>query len=366
MYDEASSLDVHHLARELSVLEDGKINKVYEWEDQEAFIFDIYANNESHNLRIKLPGLLYITERRFQAPKIPPGYARFLRNKLTAARITSVEQHSFDRLIEFDIHSHKHGDITLIMEVFKPSNIIVTDDENTIIHPYRQQTFKDRTIRSNEQYAYPPERLNTPEASTDELIQALSGEENVEKDIAVTYGLGGTYASEVMERVGIDPSRTTDTVSEAEKQRIADATHDLFEEQAPRIIDGEAYPIKMHSLPEPDRTFESFSDALDTLHDYDQVIKTSSSGSQEQKYQTIIDAQEKQIKSFEEAIDENQRKATYIYENYNDFATLIYTLREKQGAADIEDALENMDNVVSYDAETNEVTLEFDDIAEDE
>jgi predicted ribosome quality control (RQC) complex YloA/Tae2 family protein len=43
MYDEASSLDIHHLADELSVLEGGKINKVYEWDDQEAFIFKIYS-----------------------------------------------------------------------------------------------------------------------------------------------------------------------------------------------------------------------------------------------------------------------------------------------------------------------------------
>ena len=361
MHDEASSLDIHHLAEELRVLEDGKINKVYEWEDQQAFIFDIYADNETHNLRLKLPGLLYVTERRFQAPKIPPGYARFLRNKLTASRITSVEQHSFDRLIEFNIHSHKHGDMTLIFEVFKPANIILIDDEDTIIHPYRQQTFKDRIIRSNESYEYPPARLDTPDSTTEELVDALTGEDNIEKTIAVTYGLGGTYASEVIERTGVDPSTPAGDVDQTDKEQIATATKTLFDESNPRIIGDEAYPIRMESLPEPDRTFETFSDALDTLHDYDQVIKHGSSNTQEEKYKTIINAQQNQIDSLEDAIEENQRKATYLYENYNDFATLIYTLREKESTEAVKDALAEMDNVVSYDEETNEVTLRFDD-----
>lgn len=363
MYDEASSLDIHHLAQELSVLEGGKINKVYEWEDQQAFIFDIYADGDSYNLRVKLPGLIYCTERRFQAPKIPPGYARFLRNKLTASRITSVEQHSFDRLLEFTIHSERHGDVRLIFEVFKPANIIVVDDEETIIHPYRQQTFKDRTIRSNQPYHYPPERPDTPSLSDTEIASLLQGEENVERVVATELGLGGTYASEVTERTSLNPQRPANALSDDEKTRIGAAVTDLFDEHAPRIIDGEAYPVEMKSLPEPSHTYNSFSDALDTLHDYDQVIQHgSSTSSQQDKYETIIEAQQKQIDTFEDAIAENREKATYIYENYNDFATLIYSLRDKKDDDEaFEEAIASIENVESYDASTNEVTLVFDD-----
>lgn len=361
MYDEASSLDVYHLVEELSVLDGGKVNKVYEWEDQEAFIFKLYAEGETRHLRVKLPGLVYVTERRFQAPKIPPGYARFLRNKLTAARITDVRQHSFDRLIEIDIDSRRHGDMTLILEVFKPANIILVDADNTVIHPYRQQTFKDRTITSNEAYEYPPERPDTPSLTEDELISLLDGDENVEKAVAVTYGLGGVYAPEITARTGVDPDTPVDDLTREQKQSIAQATQDLFEEQDPRVINGEAYPIRMESLEDQDSTHETFSDALDTVHDYDQVIRHDGGGDQAEKYKTIIDAQKKQIESFKDAIEDNQRKANYIYEHYQDFATLIYTLREHRREGSIDEALDQIDNVVSYDEATNEVTLEFDD-----
>jgi predicted ribosome quality control (RQC) complex YloA/Tae2 family protein len=361
MYDEASSLDIHHLADELSVLEGGKINKVYEWDDQEAFIFKIYSEGETRHLRLQLPGLIYVTERRFQAPKIPPGYARFLRNKLTASRIESVEQHSFDRLLEFSIHSKRHGDFKLIFELFKPANLVLVDDDNMIVHPYRQQSFKDRTIRSNQQYRYPPERPDTPGLSVDELSDLLHGDDNVERVVATRLGLGGVYASEVTARTDIDPSVEADDLTDEQRRTVSEAVQDLLNESNPCIIDGEAYPVEMHSLPDSAEHFDTFSDALDTVHDYDQVIKHGSSTTNKQeKYQTIIDAQQKQIEQFEDAIEDNQRKANYIYENYNDFATMIYTLRDKKEHGELDSALDDIDNVVDYDPAANEVTLRFD------
>lgn len=366
MYDEASSLDIHHLAEELSVLEGGKINKVYEWDDQEAFIFKIYSDGETRHLRLQLPGLIYVTERRFQAPKIPPGYARFLRNKLTASRIETVKQHSFDRLLEFSIHSKRHGSLKLIFELFKPANLVLVDDDNTIVHPYRQQTFKDRTIRSNKEYQYPPERPDTPALSVEELNDLLHGEDNVERVVATRLGLGGVYASEVTARTDVEPSTPADDLTEDERSVVSGAVQDLLRESNPCIIDGEAYPVEMHSLPDSAERFETFSDALDTVHDYDQVIKHGSSTTNKQeKYETIINAQEKQIQRFNDAIEDNQRKATYIYENYNDFATMIYTLRDKKESGDLDAALDEIENVVDYDPATNEVTLRFDDDNDD-
>lgn len=364
MKDEASSLDVYHLVDEFQSLVGGKVEKIYEWDDQDAFIFKIYNKGKTHHLRLQLPGLIYITERRFQAPKIPPSYARFLRNKLTNARIDDVRQHSFDRLIEVDIDSYDHGSMTLLFEVFKPANIVLTDDEDIVIHPFRQQSFKDRTIRSNQSYEYPPDRPDTPTLSTDGLIDLLEGDDNVEKTIATTYGLGGTYATEVIVRSGVDASKPASALNDEEKQRVAATTKTLFEDRNPVIIDGEAYPINMESLDEPDHTAETFSDALDTLHDYDQVIKHSSTDKgQADKYKTIIDAQQKQIEDFEESIATNQAKANYIYENYQDFATLIYTLREKQdeGKEAFQDALDEIPGLISYDEATNHITLDIDD-----
>lgn len=364
MKDEASSLDVYHLVHDFSCLEGAKIEKVYQWEDEDAFLFKLYNQGTTYHLRVDLPGLIYRTERRFQAPKIPPGYARFLRNKLTAARLERIEQHSFDRLFELHINSRDHGDLTLIIEVFKPANLVLLDEDNTVIHPFRQQTFKDREIASNAPYDYPPERVDTPGLGVDGLADLLVGEDNVEKTVATEYGLGGTYATEAMTRADIDPSTPCDDLTAGQRRRVAEATRTLFDDYHPRIIDGEAYPVPMRSLGEPEQTFETFSDALDALHDYDQVIShDASQQSQKDKYETIIQAQQQQIEDFEDAIADNQAKANYIYEHYQDFATLIYTLREhaEQGADEVRDAISDMDNVEGYDPATNEITLVFDD-----
>jgi predicted ribosome quality control (RQC) complex YloA/Tae2 family protein len=361
MRDELSSLDIHYMVEELQVLKEGKVEKVYQWDDEDVFIIKIYASGETHNLRFKLPGVMYRTKKRFRAPRMPPGYARFLRKKLTAARIKAVRQKGFDRIVEFDIHSRRHGDLTLIYEAFKPSNLLLVDQEtNKIIHPYKRQSFRDRKIESKAEYEYPPLQPDISAMNNEQLEELFAPEDRVEKTLATTFGLGGLYAQEVTERLGL----ASDALfKDATPTEVIAATKSLLENPEPNVVGDEAYPVRLESKPEPESVHESFSEAIDNVITQSQVIQTVKERKKQnkKKWEVIIDAQQKQIRSFQDKIEQNKAKAEYLYEHYNDFAELIYRLREARNSPErFQDLLNSLDSYVDWDPKNDTVTLSFD------
>ena len=94
---EISSTLLFFLAKELQVLKNGKIEKIYQL-DKENIVFRIYKESTKKNLRINAPSIISLTEQEYEAPTIPPGFCMFLRKYLTNARIESIEQKEFERI----------------------------------------------------------------------------------------------------------------------------------------------------------------------------------------------------------------------------------------------------------------------------
>lgn len=327
MKTELSALDLHFLSQELQVVENGKIEKIYQW-GKEDFIFKLFTPSGKKNLRIKLPGLMYFTDKPFKGPTLPPGYCSFLRKYLINAAIKKVYQKGFEKIFVIEFNSFKYGEMHLIIELLKPSNIILCKTEENkliIMNPLDRHRFKDREIKGKAEYQFPPQQPNIRDLSEEKLIEILSlSDKPLVKSLAVDLGLGGIYSEEVLSRSNIKKETKVD--SKILKKIALEIKNLLSEKTSPFVTGKEVFPIKMASK-EKGESKETLSQAIDSIIPRI-VIKEDASVDKEKKEETILSAQSKRLLQLEKEIIESQKAGEYIYEHYQEFETLLSKIKE--------------------------------------
>ena len=134
-------ITISALGRELNdLLKGGHIQKIAQPEPDELLL-TIKNNRANYRLQISasasLP-LLYLTENPKQSPLTAPNFCMLLRKHLNGARVLSIEQMGFERVIKICMENlNELGDVvqrSLMVEIMgKHSNIIFVDDKNQIV-----------------------------------------------------------------------------------------------------------------------------------------------------------------------------------------------------------------------------------------
>ncbi|NYT17853.1 MAG: fibronectin-binding domain-containing protein, partial [Methanomicrobiales archaeon] len=176
-----------------------------------------------------------------EPPKFPPPFAMLLRKHISGGRILSIRQHGIQRIVTIDIGKHE-TEYHLIIELFDEGNVVLCDQQYTIIQPMRPQRFRERDVVAKASYVFPP-----PDPSTvppEEFGQYLANEDrDLVRALAVGVMLGGVYAEELCRRAGIDktiPAREADAgVLYRELHRLLSEAE---EEIAPEIKAGACLP----------------------------------------------------------------------------------------------------------------------------
>lgn len=108
--------------------------------------------------------LIYLTGQIKENPSTAPNFCMLLRKHIGNARILSVTQPNFERIVEMQLeHLDEMGDLCqkkLIVEIMgKHSNIIFTDADGTIIDSIKHishQVSSVREVLPGRTYVYPP------------------------------------------------------------------------------------------------------------------------------------------------------------------------------------------------------------------
>ena len=91
--------------------------------------------------------------------------------------------------------------LKLVVELFGEGNIILTNEQNMILHALFFKRMRDRNILHNEVLQLPPSSGKNPfKVTLPELEEALknAGEAEVVRSIARFLGVGGVYAEEIL------------------------------------------------------------------------------------------------------------------------------------------------------------------------
>ncbi len=344
-----SALDIRFLVEKLKVLEDSRFDKVYQKKEKNDLLFQFYKPGEGKKLlRIMVPNFLFLEDVKKGFPQKPPGFAMFLRRRLSGSWLRRVEQIGFERIIKLEFEA-KEENYDLLAEFIPPGNLVLTEkkeekDERTIVGLLETQNYKDRTLRGGIPYETPPRQNNILEMSREELKELFDREKSVVKNLAANFSLGGKYAREICRRAEIPEEKKE--LSEEEKDRVLDEVEELTEEKRGDEINKE----KRSAFREKEETYQ------DRVEEQVQEEK--------ERLKKIITSQKRRIEGYKKESATNRERGEMIYKKYNELNKILYAVKEakKEHTWDeIEEKLEEegYDNI-SLDRDNNSVVVEVD------
>lgn len=268
-------ITISHLVYEFNqTLLSGRINKIAQPE-KDALVLTIKGTQGNKKLFISasasLP-LIYFTSENKANPMVAPNFCMLLRKYIANARITSIYQPDFERIIIFELeHLNELGDPSkkkLIVELMgKHSNIIFCDENDVIIDSIKRVPATVSSVREvlpGRTYFIPKtqEKKNPLATTTEEFYASVfSKPTTVVKAIYSSYtGISPVSASEICYRASIEGEQPVDALSETEKLHLYNTFSHFMDDVS--INNYEAYIVYDGKKPKEYTCFlfEQFSD----------------------------------------------------------------------------------------------------------
>ncbi len=329
-----SSFDLKALVAEWQGLVGGHIDKAYQKGDEVILRLNI-PGREKAELYTKSGHWLCLHEVE-EKPETPPAFAQTLRRLVGNARITAVEQRGFDRIAVVTVE-HGSESLRIIFELFGKGNLIVVRGDTTLACLY-PASYKDRLVRPNEPYAFPPAGVDPLELDRAGFVKAIrEAKGQVVRMLASVLNLGGQYAEELCLRAGVDKDTKVKDLADAQIDALYTALNNVTvaveQERRPAVLskDGraiDATPIELLQHAGADREeFPTFNEALSR---YLAVAEPEAAVADEatSKYERRIAQQDETLKALREEIVRYEAQALFLYGHYAVFDELLKALRE--------------------------------------
>ena len=366
-----SALDINYIVKELQNLIGGKIEKIHQQEKpRDEFLLNIHIPSKGKTLvYITLPQTIAIADFKPSFPNTPPSFCSSLRRKITNARIKSITQHEFDRIIIFEL-STKQGESKLIIELFSSGNIILIDEDDKILSTLHPKIYsEERKILPGKKYAFPKSQTNVLKISKKEFEECLteSTKDKIVTSLAIDCSLGGLYAEELLHLTKIDKNDDPRKLKQEQKDDLFKKLKELLNSEAKANRCGKiAVPINIKHL-ECTPSTKSFGQLLaeDTLSNLEKSEETQANKEKKEllsKVQKIIRSQKQQIKGLEKAEEENTKKGEFIYTHYSEIDKLLKSIREKRKTKtwdEIKKEMEKTPYFVNLDEHEGRITIEI-------
>ena len=329
-----SSFDLKALVAEWQDLLGGYVDKAYQREDEVIFRINV-PGREKAELYSKSGHWLCLHEVE-DKPESPPAFAQTLRRLLDNARITAVEQRGFDRIAVFTVERGSES-LRIVFELFGKGNLVVVRGDRTVACLW-PQAYKDRVVRPDEPYAFPPVGINPLELDREGLAAAMRGAKGqVVRVLASVLNLGGQYGEELCARAGVDKDTKVRELTDAHIDALYTALNNLVvaieQERRPAVVrkDGravDATPIELAQYAQAEcEEFPTFNAALSR---YLSTAEPEAATPDElsAKYERRIAQQEETLKTLREGIVRDEAQALFLYGHYHLFDELLKTIRE--------------------------------------
>ncbi|MAG08575.1 hypothetical protein CMO89_03815 [Candidatus Woesearchaeota archaeon] len=342
--NQLTALDIYYLLKELKILIGSKINNIYQPSKKELYIQLHTPNKGKSYLKVILPSFIFLADKK-EAVEKPSNFSIFLRKHLNNCRIRKIIQKNFERIIEF--HLEKETSHILIIELFSKGNIILCDENYTIISQLEQQKWSQREIKKGITYKYPEKEYNFLEIKENELAGILK---KTKKDKLVTFlateiGLGGSYSEEVCTLTNIDKNKKPSLLEEKETSTLFSA-------------------FKTIKTRTPDlKGFKTFSNLIESSN------KTETKSPEELRFQkqkdklsAILQTQEDKIKELKKNEQESRKKAELIYSKYQLIESIIKDInkaKEKYSWDEIKEKLKWHKIVKEVNAKDKKIVLDI-------
>jgi predicted ribosome quality control (RQC) complex YloA/Tae2 family protein len=337
---EFSSFDIAAAINELkTTIANSRVNNIYQL-NEKTIIFKLHKTDlPPIRIVIEAGRRIHATNYAEENPSEPPAFCMALRKYLRGSWVMGTDQYEFERIVTVSFRT-KTGLLKLVVELFGEGNIILTNEQNVIIHALAYKKMRDRDILHNVVLQLPPSSGKNPfKVTQNELDEALknAGELEVVRVIARFLGVGGVYAEEILLRANVDKTKPCSTLTCVEFEGIFEALQTLLAAISGSnleacIVLGEdgdfmdVVPIKLKRYESfKTQSYSSFNEALDEF--YLKVITAEKAFSsvevdklnkEAERLRRLITEQEKAIREDEAKAERDKLIGNTIYTHFNE------------------------------------------------
>ncbi len=341
-----SGFDIKVIVNELQELEGSKIEKFYNTPDGELLI-KLYSRKYGKvTVRVLRGECIHITNYKRDKSDYPSSFTMMMRKYMKGATLKKIEQPNFERVVIFKVNRGEE-EYNIVVELFNKGNIVVCDEEMTILNSLRFVKVKDRIIRPHEKYVLPNPRFM--EVFTDKIefsrIVKSSNRDSIVKTLATEFGLGGKYAEEVCSLADIDKTKEPGMLSREEVERLfkvfflvyKSVKHyknirpcTIMENNEP--INFAPFPLKSYKEHEF-KFFDTFNEACDFYYSYAQNKEERDKKIKEfegkiERLESRLRQQEELLRKMEEESTRYSKLGEIVFANYDLINTILTKIRE--------------------------------------
>ncbi len=338
-----SSFDIAAAIKELkTTLAESRVNNIHQL-DEKTVVFKLHKTDlPPIRLVLEAGRRLHATSYAEENPAEPPAFCMILRKYLRGAWVAGIDQYEFERIVTVSFRT-KTGLLKLVMELFGDGNIILTNEQNVIIHALAFKKMRDRDILHNVVLQLPPSSSKNPfKVTQNELEESLknAGETEVVRSIARFLGVGGVYAEEILLRAKVDKTKHCNALSNDEVKEVFEALQTLLAAVSGGNLEAciilgdqgdfvDVVPIKLKRYEGSKvQVYDSFNQALDEFYLRVTVAERAVNHLEVDKIKKEAERLSRMVAEQEKSIHEDESKAERdkligdtIYAHFNELQT---------------------------------------------
>jgi len=322
------------------------LNNVYQLDPKTLMLKLHMVDHPAFQLVLKAGRRLHLTAYSLEKPPRPTAFCMALRGHLRNARLVSVEQYQFERVVILSLRTSR-GVLQLVLEVFGDGNVILVGEDNKILQALTYKHMRDRNVLRGEVFQFAPSGGKNPlRISLEELWEGLKASGNVEvvRALARFLGIGGEYSEEVLVRAGIEKTRSCDALTMDEVKTVYGSLQGLLSQVTtgalePCIVLGEdgglvdVVPFRLRQYEREGiqlQSYDSFNEALDEFYTRVSAVEEATAGievdklkNEAERLKRMIAEQEKLLTEGEAKVELDKRIGDTVYVHIGELQALF-------------------------------------------
>ncbi|MGD0496726.1 MAG: ribosome rescue protein RqcH [Candidatus Bathyarchaeia archaeon] len=281
-----------------------------------------------------------------EKPSTPPAFCMALRKYLRNARLSSIEQYEFERVVVLSFNA-QDIDFRLILELFGDGNIILVGENAEILQALVYRRMRDRNVVRGEPFRFAPSSGKNPfKVGYEEFNLTLKsfGDVEVVRALARFLSIGGIYAEEVLARAGVHKAKVCNLLSDDEVKSIFESLQELLSQVTngalePRVVFDktdvlvDATPLRLKRY--ESETFRihshgTFNDALDEFYAKLSALESAAQGAKVEEFRAeaarlerIVAEQQKVVASARAEAERYRRIGDVIYAHFSELQAIM-------------------------------------------
>jgi len=190
------------------------IKKVYRTY-KDGIILELFKPNLDKKYLYLIPGLaVFLSDKKINLPA--NNFVMRLRKDFDGRRI-KIYMYDNERILVVQSNDNKK----ILVELLSPGNIVVVDENDTILYALLQKDFGIRKIKRGEKYIPPPSNFKIP-TNFEEFREIIvnSKRKDIVRALAIDLRLGGKYAELLLGELKIDKNKKPKDLSNNELERL--------------------------------------------------------------------------------------------------------------------------------------------------